>query len=271
MGSLKKLIEDIKSIKIQGAKEIAIHSLIFLEKFCKKYGFGRKFDIITRKLENVRPTAVVLHNCLEILRKERNLETINKLLNELNEATNKIAKIGGKLLKNNFKIMTHCHSSEVLAVIKKAWNEGRKISVYATKTEPKYQGIKTVKELAELKVPVTLIIDSAVNFFMPDTDIVIIGSDAIRKEGAYNKIGSMFLALSAKENKKPLYIVANTFKLDRRNEITIEERSPHEVYHSLKGVKIRNPAFEKIPWKFITGVVTEKGILKEKDIRKMLR
>ncbi|MFH1473375.1 MAG: hypothetical protein ABIE55_00620, partial [Candidatus Aenigmatarchaeota archaeon] len=67
---LNELIGDIKSLHIQGAKEIAIHSLMFLRKFAKENGFGKEFDRAANKIEKARPTAVVLHNCLEIVRKD---------------------------------------------------------------------------------------------------------------------------------------------------------------------------------------------------------
>lgn len=274
MTSLETVMENIKSVKVQGAKEIAIYALEFLREFCKKNGFGLKFEVAAYKLEETRPTAVVLHNCLEILKKKRRLKTIDKILKNLNEVTKKIARNGSKLIKNNYKIMTHCHSGEALAVIKQAWKSEKKISVIATETEPLEQGIKTVKELAKEKIPVTLIADSAAGFFMKDVDVVIVGADAIRLKkpyGVVNKIGTYQLALAAKENKKPFYIAANTLKFDKREKFKIEERSAKEVYKKIKGVKIRNPAFDIVPWKFITAVITEKGILKPKQILRLLK
>jgi ribose 1,5-bisphosphate isomerase len=162
-------------------------------------------------------------------------------------------------------------------VIKKAWKDGKKISVIATETDPLEQGVKTAKELAKVKIPVTLITDNAVGYFMPTVDCVLVGSDAIRKEGVVNKVGTSLLALAAKENKKPFYVAANTLKFDKRKKLTIEERSPKEVYRelirpgNLKNVKIRNPAFDVTPWKFITAVITEKRILEPKQVLRLLR
>jgi ribose 1,5-bisphosphate isomerase len=167
--------------------------------------------------------------------------------------------------------MTHCHSGEALSVIKQAWRQGKRFSVIATETEPLEQGIKTAKELAKLKIPVTLITDSAMGYFISDANVVIVGTDALRKEGAVNKTGTSLLALAAKENKKPFYVVANTLKLDKRKKITIEERPAKEVYKKLKGVKIRNPAFDLTSWKFVKAVITEKGILKSKEILRLLK
>jgi ribose 1,5-bisphosphate isomerase len=269
---LEEFTKRIKSLEIQGAKEIAIESLKFLRNLVKEKGFGKEFDQATKKLGEARPTAVVLHNCLEILKRERSIETINKLLRQLNDATKKIGIKGSHLIKDGYKIMTHCHSGEALAVIKQAWNEGKRITVYATETEPKHQGIKTARELAELKIPVILIIDSAVEFFIKDVDIVIVGCDAFRKEGVVNKIGTYPIAVVAKEHKKPFYVVGNTLKLDKRKKLIIEERSPHEVYvEHMKTLSVRNPAFDITPWKYVKRIITEKGILTPGNVLRMLK
>jgi len=279
METLEKIVKDIKSVKVQGAKEIAIYALKFLKKFCKKNGFGLKFEVACYILEEARPTAVVLHNCLEILKKRKKMKTFDYLLARLEKSTKKLAKIGSKLIKNNFKIITHCHSGEALAVIKQAWKEGKKISVIATETDPLEQGVKTAKELSKLKIPVTLITDNAVGFFMKEVDCVIVGADALRivpPLGVVNKTGTLHLALAAKEFKKPFYVAANTLKIDKRKKFVIEERPAKEVYRELlqkkeinKKIKIRNPAFDLTPYKFVTKIITEKGVKDPKEILAM--
>ncbi len=270
--SLKDLLKKLKSLEIQGAKEIAIHSLKFLRKLAKEKGFGKEFNQAAKKIEKARPTAVVLHNCLEIIKKEKKIKTINKLLRKLNQATKEISKRGSRLIKNNYVIMTHCHSGEACAIIKQAWKEGKKITVYATETRPKEQGIKTAKELSKLGIHVILIIDDATEFFIKDVDIVIVGSDAIRKEGIVNKIGTYTMAVVAKEHKKPFYVVGNTLKIDKRKKLIIEQRDPHEIYvEHLKTLEVKNPAFDITPWKYVKRVVTEKGILTPGNVKKMLK
>ncbi len=270
--SLESLVKRIKSLEIQGAKEIAIESLKFLRTLAKKKGFGREFTSAMNRLEKSRPTAVVLHNCLEIIRKNRDVKTINKLLRRLRQSTREIANKGSRLIKKNSVIMTHCHSGEALSVIKQAWKDDKKIKIYATETEPKEQGIKTASELAKLKIPVILIVDSAIEFFINEVDMVIVGTDAMRKEGFVNKIGTYPLALVAREHKKPFYVVGNTLKLDKRKKLIIEERDPDEVYvEHMKTLKVRNPAFDLTPWKYVRRVVTEKGIMTPVNIKKMLK
>jgi len=270
--SLEDLLKRLQSLEIQGAKEIAIHSLMFLRSFAKEKGFGKEFDNVAKKIEKTRPTAVVLHNCLEMIRNERKIETINKLLRQLNQATCQIAKRGSRLIKDGYSIMTHCHSGEACAVIEQAWREGKRITVYATETEPKHQGIITAREMSRKGMKVILIIDSAIEFFIKDVDIVMVGCDAFRKEGVVNKIGTYPIAVVAKEHKKPFYVVGNTLKLDNRKNLIIEERSPHEVYKEhISTIDVRNPAFDVTPWKYVKRVITEKGILTPGNILRMIK
>jgi len=276
--SLSKAVKKIESVEVQGARQIAIYSLKFLRKFCKKKGFGKEFEQAANALEKVRPTAVVLHNCLGILRKNKKLETIDVLLEKLERADKDIAANGLNFFKKKkYTILTHCHSSEALSVIKALKRSGKKVSVIATETDPLGQGVKTAKEMASARISITLIIDSAVGYFMPNIDMVIVGTDSMRKEGVVNKIGTKLYAIAAKEHKKSFYVVGNTLKLDKRKEFEIEQRSAKEVYNELvkpgqlKGVKIMNPAFDITPWRFVSKVITEQGVYSPSKINRMLR
>ncbi|MBU3904644.1 MAG: S-methyl-5-thioribose-1-phosphate isomerase [Nanoarchaeota archaeon] len=265
--ALVQLIKDIKSMKYQGANQIAIASLKYLKKTKLK-----NFNTVSNQLRKARPTAVVLHNCLNILSKDRTEKMIDTLLVRLQSSRIEIGKRGSKLIKNKFKIMTHCHSGDALSIIKEAHKAGKRFEVYATETEPKHQGIITAKELHKLGIKVTVIEDPAAAYFMKDMDCVIVGTDSFRKEGIINKIGTFDLAILAKKFGKPFYVAGNTLKLDNRKKFIIEERPVKEVYAGkLKGIKIRNPAFDITSWDLITRVVTEKGIMTPVNVKRLLQ
>jgi len=239
-----------------------------LRKYARQNGFGLKFEAAAHFLEQARPTAVVLHNCVEIILKKRSIKTIDSLLRRLEMLHEKEAKAADRIVKNGSLILTYCHSGEAMSFIKHvAMKHGRKISVIACETEPLDQGVRTVRELMAARIPVTMIGDNAVNFFMPSVDMVVVGSDALRREGSVNKIGTSLVALSAAANRKPFYVVASTLKIDRRPVIKIEERPAMEIYRKLndkkgmRGVKVRNPAFEVTPWKNVTAIITESGVV----------
>lgn len=113
------------------------------------------------------------------------------------------------------------------------------------------------------------------NIYESDINIgvVIIGSDAIKMSGdVYNKVGSFGIALAAWHSKIPLYVVGSLMKMDTENVIKIEQRSGKELRSDApKGLDIINYAFDMIPAKFITGIITEYGIIKPKDIKKVVK
>jgi eIF-2B alpha/beta/delta-like uncharacterized protein len=156
-------------------------------------------------------------------------------------------------------------------MMKKAREEKKKFEVIVTETRPLYQGEKTAHDLSQVGIPVIYVDDSAPGFFIKNVDMVLMGVDAIRKEGIVNKIGSYMISVLSKENKVPVYFAGELMKLDKRNKIIIEERNPEEIIDpkKLPGVKIENPAFDITPWKYVTGIITEKGILKSEKILKL--
>ena len=113
------------------------------------------------------------------------------------------------------------------------------------------------------------------NLYESDTHInmVIIGSDAIKISGdVYNKVGSFGIALAAWHSKIPVYVVGSLLKVDTENSVKIEQRSGQELRSDApKWLKIINYAFDMVPAKFITGIITEYGIIKPKDIKKAVK
>jgi ribose 1,5-bisphosphate isomerase len=276
MASLQKTIKDIQQLKIQGANEIALCGLYFLKHYVKQHGFGKNFEIAASSLEKARPTAVVLHNCLKILKKEKKISVIDRLIKTIHDARYKESKYSDKIIRSQSVIMTYCHSGEAMSFIKHSWTKHKKkISVIACLTEPQEQGVITAKELSKEGIPVTLIDDNAMGHFMKGVDVVIVGADALRLEGLVNKIGTRLLAIAASYTHKPFYVVANSLKLDRRENFKIEERPVKEIFKKIthkkiKGVKIRNPAFDITPWEFVTAVITEQGMILPNNIKKEL-
>jgi methylthioribose-1-phosphate isomerase len=103
---------------------------------------------------------------------------------------------------------------------------------------------------------------------------VLVGSDAMRKDGNINKIGTLTLATVAKEFKKPFYVAGDTLKLDPRKKFVIEERPASEIYQdisSIKGAAARNPAFDLTPWKYVKRIVTEKGVLTPGNLQRLMK
>ena len=245
-------------MKIQGAENIARAAIIAWSKAKDK-------KKASEKLAKARPTEPMLRNVLKYLEK---FGDADGLLKKLDEDRKKIEEIGSKKIQNGFIVYTHCHSSTVTSILKKAWNEGKRFEVHVTETRPFLQGRITARELASNGIPVTIFVDSAARLALKKANIMLIGCDAITAEGiVINKIGSELFAEVANKYDVPVYVATHSLKFDPMTffgfEVEIEKRAAREVWEKPpKGIKISNYVFEKINPKLITGIISELGILK---------
>ncbi len=289
--NLKETCKAIKTLKIQGAENIttsAIKSLnhtIQNSKAKNKKQLQKELKTALSQLFTTRPTEPEMRNYCNLFLsflntyQESNLSLIKHTLKEYakimlrkrEERKERFIEIGNIFLtkrkEKELIIYTHCHSSTVTSIIKKA-NKNRKIKVINTETRPLFQGRKTAKELSKVKIKVDHYIDSAMILAIKNSDIILIGADAITHQGVYNKIGSELLGHLASYFHKPLYVCASLWKYDEHSEI-IEERSEKEVWKQKpKNVKVHNPAFEKVHFKHIKRIICEEGILRPKKFLK---
>ena len=255
----------------------------------------KDLKIAYQRLRSTRPTAVNLVWALDQVMKEAaskkdvNIIKNSIILSSQNMATDdiitnkKLGKNGAEMIRKNEVILTHCNAGSLatvtygtaLGVLRAANDIGKKIRVIATETRPVMQGSRlTAFELDHYGIDFSLIPDTAVGHLMSSGLInrVIVGADRILKSGhVYNKIGTYQVAALAKRHKIPFYVAApsSTFDLTSKvGDVVIEERNKNELMKmgnkllAPKGIKIFNPAFDVTPPELITGIITEKGILK---------
>ncbi len=214
--------------------------------------------------------------------KERLVAEARQVLEEDIAANRAIGRHGAALLGSSATVLTHCNAGALatggygtaLGVIRAAVGAGKKLRVFADETRPFLQGARlTAWELASDGVPVTLITDSMAGHFMKQgaLDAAIVGADRIAANGdVANKIGTYSVAVLARENRVPFYVAAPLSTVDLSlasgDQIPIEERSPEEVTH-LAGVSIapgnveaRHPAFDVTPHRYVTAIITERGV-----------
>lgn len=249
-----KIARNIKEIKIQGARNIAKAALKAYSLFPTR--------ATKKKLLSLRPTEPMMENVLDLAEEGKSLAEIRKHFDDAQESINKKVL---KLIHNGDVIFTHCHSTNVANALIYAKRRGKHFEVYNTETRPLYQGRKTAKQLRKAGIKVTMFVDSALDVALSKSqgtkkaDKVFLGADALLKNGIINKIGSRLIAKIAKQEKIPVYIIADSWKYTTRK-IPIEQRALKEIWaRAPKGIKIKNPAFEFVEKKYITKIVTERN------------
>jgi ribose 1,5-bisphosphate isomerase len=249
--------------------------------------FFNELTEAARILLQTRPTAVSLPNGIRYVMHRLNLaKGRNDSFKEIREATlaaasefienaktavQRIGEIGARRIVDGDVLLTHCNSAAAIEVMKTAWRDGRRFEVLVTETRPRFQGHITARELSKAGIPVTLILDDAVRYFMQDVDKVIVGADAVTANGALvNKIGTSMVALAAHEARVRVFVAAETYKFSPETMIgelvEIEERGPGEVIsdeqqRKIGSIKVLNPSFDVTPAEYIDLIITERGII----------
>ncbi len=289
--------EKIKRLEIQGARNVAIAAINAVETgakqsnakdkavFLKELADAKTVLFASRETEPLMRNAIrhVIH-AVEKSEEESVRELVevvsrvsSQFLESLERSKEKIAEVGSKRVSDGSKVLTHCHSSTVTNMLRKAKNEGKSFEVVCTESRPVFQGRITAKEMLDAGIETTMIVDSAVRYFVNDVDLVVVGADAITSEGnVINKIGTSMVALAAKEARTPFYVASELLKFDpltvHGDYETIEERSPQEVWKDApSGLNIRNPAFDVTRREFIHGIICEEGIMSPHSISELIR
>jgi ribose 1,5-bisphosphate isomerase len=258
MDFVDRTVRDIRKLKIQGAFKIALAAIKAWETAKDK----RKAE---RKLFASRPTEPMLRNSLAYLKKYGKTK---ELIAKLKSDQEKIIQYAVGKVPQKGIVYTHCHSSTVNEILKKAKHKGKKFLVTVTETRPFFQGRITAKEMAKAKIPVILFVDSAARLAMKKVDVMLIGADAITAEGVViNKIGSELMSEVANNYKIPIYVCTHSWKFDPQTvlgfEEKIEKRAAKEIWNRHpKGVSISNYVFEKVDPNKITAIISELGVLK---------
>ncbi len=246
-------------------------------------------------IKAARPTAndlfyAVDHMTAELGKGKDPVEAADAYAQSMVDKCTAIGEYGAPLIKEGFKVMTHCNAGALatvdvgtaLAPIRKAWADGKRFFVYASETRPRLQGMQlTAWELNQEGIDHAIIPDGASGHFIRQgVDMIIVGADRIAANGDFaNKIGTFEKAVLAKEFGVPFYVAApiSTFDFDTKTgeDIVIENRSEEEVT-MVRGIRIApvgspalNPAFDMTPARYVTGFITEKGILRPDEIHKV--
>ena len=291
----RETAEAIRNMTIRGAGTIGATAAFgmaqaFLEDSSSEYIAKAYTTLVT-----TRPTAVDLKHALDrVLVAASNARTAvaeaNRITDEYVTRMQRLAAVGLPLFKNGTRVLTHCNAGwlaivdwgSATAPIYLAHRKKRNVFVWVDETRPRCQGAHlTSWELLQERVPHKVIADNAAGFYMRrgEVDLCIVGADRIAANGdVANKIGTYEKAVLAKENGIPFYVAAPSSTIDLRcpsgDNIPIEERDENEVLFlagkriTAPGARAGNPAFDVTPAKYLTGIITERGIFKPSQMRK---
>ncbi len=296
--NVQQVVQDIYDIKIQGATNIAKSAFQILIDELKRQTFPTDASVLEflfpamEMLQNARPTEPMMFNGMAYIKgmvadqtsntttiKDIALQAAQQYLDMISSTATLAIEHGSHLLEYGNSVLTHCHSSSAIKTIIANRRDGKEIFVYNTETRPLYQGRKTSMDFLKAGMKVTMIVDSSAGFILDkndpfgiDIDAVIIGCDAIKLNGdIINKVGSYSICRSAYEEKIPVYIAGNLLKVDAKDSIQIETRNQKEVREDApEGLEIINFAFDQVPAKYITGIVTEFGIIKPEAVKTLV-
>lgn len=291
------IVRGAPAIGIAGAHGIVLYAMELEKEHLPREEFVKKLLEKADYMASARPTAV---NLMWAIEKQKNIiknskSDINGIVKELKQngiklekediiINKKIGDYGAEVVPKGAAILTHCNAGALatagygtaLGVVRSAFAKDKTIRVFADETRPRLQGARiTTFELSMDGIPATLITDGMCSYFMKKgmIDMVVTGADRIAANGdTANKIGTYTVAIAANYHHIPFYIAAPLSTIDTSiktgDEIVIEERSREEVTH-INGkiicapeVNIINPAFDITPCGLISGIITEKGILR---------
>jgi len=308
-----EVAEAIRELKVRGAPAIGVTAALGIALGAKQYtqqsleGFRLHMDQVCAVLAATRPTAVNLFWAVDRMKRvlvdirphsvkacqEDLLKEALAMLEQDVQVNRALGKHGAAIIHDGDNILTHCNAGALatagygtaLGVVRAAWEQGKRLHVYADETRPVLQGARlTAWELQQDGIPVTLITDNAAGALMQKQGVqcCVVGADRIAANGdVANKIGTYSVAVLAKAHGIPFYVAAPVSTIDMKTPdgagIPIEERHSSEVTQlhggrviAPAGISVWNPAFDVTPAKLITGIITERGIWSPHDLAKQM-
>ena len=299
--NVERVVQDIKDIKIQWATDIAKSAFEILSKELKSQEFksfaeAYEFTKTSMKmLEDARPTEPMLFNGMSYVYAEiqpeiekadlksflkTTIAASEKYYKMITETAEEAIENGVWIINYWDAVFTYCHSNSAIKTIlanKKNWTD---FVVFNWETRPLYQWHKTAMDFLNAGVKVTMVTDNAAPFIIDDSDpmwldidCIIIGCDAIKLDwSVINKVWSFWICSTAFHSKIPVYIAGNLLKTDIHDDVHIETRNPQEVWPDKpEELEIINFAFDQIPAKYITWIITEFWIIKPSELKETVK
>ncbi|WP_435128879.1 ribose 1,5-bisphosphate isomerase [Halobaculum sp. D14] len=296
--ALEETAEAIATMETRGAATIAAAAAEALAEQARETdaestaAFRETMRAAGRRLYDTRPTAVSLPNALRYVLGRMDggtvpalqssvVEAADAFRTRLDTAQDELGSVGANRLRDGDTVMTHCHSTDALACVEAAVEQGKDVSAIVKETRPRNQGHITARQLREMGVPVTLVVDSAARRYLDEVDHVLVGADSIAADGGVvNKIGTSGLAVNARERGTPIMVAAQTIKFHpdtlTGHTVEIEMRDESELVSDeeradIGDIDVENPAFDVTPPRYVDAIVTESGQFPPESIVTLMR
>lgn len=294
MFSLNQIDEQIKVIRedrLSGARELAQKGAQVLVTLAEgsRAASGEEFQkellkagqALIKAQPSMAPLVNLVNRSLFAMREEIDLEEAKRALltttqgyvNHLERSVERIAQGVFPLIPDGAFVLTHSISSTVLAAFTHAKQKGRTFAVLCPESRPQYEGRVLAERLTQAGVETRLVVDALAPSMVKEADLVLAGADSLSTEGLVNKIGTYPLALAARAHRVPFYALCGTEKFLPVGYTLPEEnpKDPQEVWpHHSQRVKVVNRYFDLTPLEYLSGIVTEEGMLSPTEVREII-
>ncbi|MGF2735877.1 translation initiation factor eIF-2B [Marinobacter sp. DUT-1] len=273
----RAIVATVREDRQAGAAQLTTNALGSVRDWLIPGGVSASMlEAVLEGLTEARPSMVPLANavarCHELFGpwqnsrdvSEQAAPVVSSVLEQLARANERVALSAFELVPEQATILTHSRSSQVVALFRLLAERQHPFSVICTQSSPGNEGFTLARELDGLGVPVTLITDAQTGLFMAETDIVFSGCDTwLSDQHFVNKSGTYLLALAARDQGKPLWVLADSFKDSPGTcqSVALEEMAPEELGGPTGAhIRARNIYFETVPVQLITGRVSDQGV-----------
>jgi translation initiation factor eIF-2B subunit delta len=289
--TLESRIRDLAQDNVSGAAELARDAADVLALLAKQSeardlcSFLGEVSSTGRRVVRAQPSMAPLFNLINgVLFRLDGVESLEEarsrveasargFAEELASSGSRIAEEALSLLTDGYTVLTHSRSSTVLAALLLARDRGLEFEVVCTESRPLYEGRKVAEALSEAGIHTTLVTDASVSHIVPRVNLVMVGADSVSSDGLVNKMGTYGVALAARAHGVPFYALCGSEKLLPAGSpyFEVQARDPEEVWPgSPEAVEVLNYYFEVTPLEYLSGLVTEKGLITPGELWEML-
>jgi translation initiation factor 2B subunit (eIF-2B alpha/beta/delta family) len=269
---LRSGIDEIRNDRASGAIKQTLRAAALLVE-CAQYT-PEDVPEIARALTAAQPAVGSIVNLAALaLRSPDVTAACREFLECMDRSAARVAERAAALISDGTKVMTHSFSSTILSALREAFWQKKRFSAICPESRPICEGIAMAASLGMVGIPVSLIADSAIHHVLSEVQLVLVGADAVSPRGIFNKTGTSLMALAARELGVPVYVLCSSCKFLPRS-YDPPPQTPKDsrelLERELPHVTVVNYHFDVTPLDYVSGIVTEDGVLTPAELREKL-